>query len=49
MGGEQSHPFVLLPSDWVDPARPLIGAEAVHRQMRRWLADLGHDAFSDGR
>jgi uncharacterized membrane protein YvlD (DUF360 family) len=45
MGGEQSHPFVLAPSDWGWPKEPVVGAETMHRQMRGWLADLGHDAY----
>jgi uncharacterized membrane protein YvlD (DUF360 family) len=47
MGGEQSHPFVLFPSDWRVPEGPVVGAEKMHRHMRGWLADLGHDAYRD--
>jgi uncharacterized membrane protein YvlD (DUF360 family) len=47
MGGEQTHPFVLYPSAWSAPDGDLFGAEAVHRQFRRWLADLGHTAYDD--
>ena len=49
MGGEQSHPFVLFPSDWRAPEGPVVGAETMHREMRRWLADLGHEAYAVGR
>jgi uncharacterized membrane protein YvlD (DUF360 family) len=45
MGGEQSHPFVLAPADWAMPAEPIVGAEAMHRHLRGWLADLGHNAY----
>jgi uncharacterized membrane protein YvlD (DUF360 family) len=45
MGGEQSHPFVLVPSDWQLPGEMVVGAEQLHRRMRSWLADLGHDAY----
>jgi uncharacterized membrane protein YvlD (DUF360 family) len=48
LGGPQSYPFVLVPRDWALPKEPIIGAEAMHRQMRRWLADLGHEAYSNG-
>jgi uncharacterized membrane protein YvlD (DUF360 family) len=41
LGGPQSFPFVLLPREWSMPAQALVGAEALHRWMRRWLADLG--------
>ncbi len=47
MGGEQSHPFALAPADWAMPSEPIVGAEEMHRWMRRWLADLGHDAYRD--
>ncbi len=47
MGGEQSHPFVLAPSDWDFPSEPIVGAETMHRRMRLWLADLGHDAYAE--
>ena len=48
LGGPQSYPFVLVPRDWALPQEPIIGAEAMHRQMRRWLADLGHEAYRNG-
>ncbi len=47
MGGEQSYPFILAPSDWALPGGPMVGAEKVHRRMRRWLSDLGHEAYDD--
>ena len=47
MGGEQSYPFALAPSDWAMPEEPVVGAEAMHRYLRRWLADLGHDGYRD--
>ena len=45
MGGEQSHPFVLVPTDWRLPDETVVGAEQLHRRMRGWLADLGHDEY----
>ena len=47
MGGEQTHPFLLYPSAWPAPDGDLFGAEAVHQQLRRWLAGLGHTAYDD--
>lgn len=41
LGGPQSFPFVLIPREWSAPDQKVIGAEALHRWMRRWLADLG--------
>ncbi len=50
LGGSQSYPFVLAPTGWALPDEPIVGAETMHRWMRRWLADLGHAAFGeDGR
>ncbi len=46
MGGTQSHPFVLHPSDLAWPAEEVVGAEAVHRIFRGWLAQLGQDAYA---
>jgi uncharacterized membrane protein YvlD (DUF360 family) len=48
LGGPQSYPFVLVPRDWAPPNEPIIGAEAMHRQMRLWLADLGNEAYRNG-
>lgn len=42
MGGAQSHPFLLWPRDLTPPTpdgRPLVGAEAVHAVLRRWLEE----------
>jgi uncharacterized membrane protein YvlD (DUF360 family) len=47
MGGEQSYPFVLAPSEWQIPADSVIGAESMHRHLRRSLAGLGHSAYAD--
>ena len=47
MGGEQSFPFALAPAGWAMPAEPIVGAEEMHQLMRRWLADLGHEAFKN--
>jgi uncharacterized membrane protein YvlD (DUF360 family) len=47
MGGGQSFPFALAPAEWRLPAGPVIGAEAMHAHLRRWLADLGHESYRD--
>ena len=40
LGGPQTHPFILHPIDWkID--EPIVGAEAVYRQIRRWLEANG--------
>jgi uncharacterized membrane protein YvlD (DUF360 family) len=45
MGGTQSLPFVLFPAGLPYPDEPVVGAEAMHRVLRRWLVELGHDAY----
>jgi hypothetical protein len=45
MGGSQSYPFALFPRSWAFADEPVVGAEAMHRWMRRWLADLGHEKY----
>ncbi|HEY1595420.1 MAG TPA: phage holin family protein [Thermoleophilaceae bacterium] len=45
MGGPQCHPFALAPVEFHLPEEPIVGAVAMHHVMRRWLADLGHDAY----
>ncbi|MFJ7199457.1 MULTISPECIES: alkaline phosphatase family protein [unclassified Streptomyces] len=42
LGGEQSHPFLLWPSQLSAPVAPgmeLVGAEQVHKVLRRWLRE----------
>ncbi|MFD9303796.1 phage holin family protein [Streptomyces sp. NPDC060048] len=43
LGGEQAHPFLMWPAELSDPAPgpdgELVGAEAVHEVLRRWLRE----------
>jgi hypothetical protein len=48
MGGSQSFPFVLFPRTLPYPDSEVVGAEHLHHVMRRWLVELGHDAYRDG-
>ncbi|MGC1851264.1 MAG: hypothetical protein WA687_02360, partial [Solirubrobacterales bacterium] len=45
MGGTQSFPFVLHPSELAWPEDDVVGAESVHRIFRSWLAQLGHSDY----
>ena len=45
MGGSQSFPFVLFPRGWTFADELVVGAEAMHVWMRRWLADLDHEQY----
>ena len=42
LGGPQTKPFAVVPSAWADPAAPILGVEAMHRMLARWLAGGGH-------
>jgi hypothetical protein len=46
MGGPQSFPFVMHPTELVWPRDPVVGAERVHRVFRSWLWALGHDSYA---
>ncbi|MFE7094019.1 phage holin family protein [Streptomyces erythrochromogenes] len=39
LGGEQGHPFLMWPAELSDPGEELVGAEAVHGVLRRWLRE----------
>ncbi|HEU5106366.1 MAG TPA: phage holin family protein [Solirubrobacterales bacterium] len=46
MGGTQSYPFVLHPSELEWPEPEVVGAERVHRIFRGWLAGLGQTSYA---
>ena len=37
LGGPQTRPFLLYPSDWQLDLAPLLGAPMVYQQLRRWM------------
>ncbi|WP_405422196.1 phage holin family protein [Streptomyces erythrochromogenes] len=39
LGGEQGHPFLMWPAELSAPGEELVGAEAVHGVLRRWLRE----------
>ena len=39
LGGPQTKPFAVIPVQWSEPAKPIVGVEAMHEQLRDWLAD----------
>ncbi|WP_079273319.1 phage holin family protein [Streptomyces sp. TN58] len=39
LGGEQGRPFLMWPAALSDPGAELVGAEAVHGVLRRWLRE----------
>jgi uncharacterized membrane protein YvlD (DUF360 family) len=46
LGGGQAHPFVLHPGELPWPDEPVVGAEAVHRLLCGWLAQVGQDGYA---
>ena len=40
LGGPQTEPFILHPADW-KIEEPIVGAEEVYQQIRRWLSAMG--------
>jgi len=38
LGGPQTQPFAVIPADWSEPTRPIVGVEAMHEALRDWLA-----------
>jgi len=46
MGGTQSFPFVLHPSELRWPDEEVVGAEQVHQVFRTWLTELGHADYA---
>ncbi|HXF30434.1 MAG TPA: phage holin family protein [Solirubrobacterales bacterium] len=45
LGGTQCYPLVLHPGDLPWPEDEVVGAEAIHRILRGWLAALGHPDY----
>lgn len=45
LGGTQSFPFVLHPTELAWPEEEVVGAERVHRIFCGWLAGLGHEGY----
>ena len=41
LGGFQTRPFILHPSDWVPDEEVPLGAPAIYRNVRRWLSSIG--------
>ena len=48
LGGPQMHPFAVVPTEWREPAAPIVGVEAMHEALRDWLAQLGGQKTQNG-
>ncbi len=42
LGGPQTHPFLLYPTELTPPAEPIFTSAAMHRVLKGWLRELGH-------
>jgi hypothetical protein len=40
-------PFVLVPSDVTVPDKHVVGPGNLHRWLRRWLTELGHEGYDE--
>ena len=38
LGGPQTKPFAVIPTEWSDPATPIVGVEAMHAALMGWMA-----------
>jgi uncharacterized membrane protein YvlD (DUF360 family) len=47
MGGTQMFPFVLVPSGLTLPDEHVVGPGSLHRWLRRWLTELGHEGYGE--
>jgi len=47
LGGPQTKPMIMHPAAWTID-EPIIGAEAVYRQIRHWLSDIGIELGPQG-
>ncbi len=39
LGGPQTRPFAVVPSEWREPTAPIVGVQAMHNALRDWLAE----------
>ena len=46
LGGPQTHPFLLYPSDLTPPAEPIFSSPAMHKVLKGWLAEVGHPSLN---
>jgi hypothetical protein len=42
LGGPQTHPFLLYPTDLSPPAEQIFTSPAMHKVLKGWLAEVGH-------
>ncbi|MGK0275969.1 MAG: uncharacterized membrane protein YvlD (DUF360 family) [Ilumatobacter sp.] len=47
LGGKQSRPFVLAPTNLTQPTGPLVGARSIHDLFKTWLHEVQEPQHSD--
>jgi len=48
LGGHQTQPFILFPSDWKAPDEKIIGATSVYSLLKGWVDRFSEDEKSEG-
>ncbi len=48
LGGPQTEPFILHPTEWKLDADVPLGAPSIYRNVRRWLGDIGIELGAGG-
>jgi hypothetical protein len=38
LGGPQTKPFAIVPTEWSEPSAPIVGVRAMHEMLGEWLA-----------
>ncbi len=46
LGGPQTHPFLLYPSELTPPAEPIFTSPAMHKVLKGWLAEVGQPSVA---
>jgi len=47
LGGPQTRPFAVVPTEWSEPPAPIVGVEAMHEALRGWLGEVGSGPVED--
>lgn len=46
LGGNQTRPFILFPSDWETPEEKIVGATSVYSLLKSWVSQVSHTGAS---
>jgi putative membrane protein len=48
LGGPQTRPFAVFPTEWSDPQEPIVGVQAMHETLATWLTESAGGERSSG-